>query len=81
MNFIKPKLKIGLLMKSFDIPSWMYLTIEKIQKSNFAEITLIILNKPNDEKFSFAGSPYLVYVCKLLRTRKLIADIGTRGAH
>ncbi len=53
MNFIKPKLKIGLLMKSFDIQFWMYLTIEKIQKSNFDEITLIILNKQNDEKLSF----------------------------
>ena len=51
MNQLKPKLKIGLLMESFDIPSWMYLAIEKIQKSNIAEISLIILKQPAKEIF------------------------------
>ncbi len=66
MNFIKPKLKIGLLMKSFDIQFWMYLTIEKIQKLNFVEITLIILNKSNNKKFSFEKSIYKKFLSLLL---------------
>ncbi len=45
-------------MNSFDIPSWMYLAIEKIQKSNIAEIALIILNKSDTKKFSFEKSVY-----------------------
>ncbi len=53
-----PKLKIGLLMESFDIPSWMYLVIEKIQKSDIAEISLIISKQPTKKKFSFENSIY-----------------------
>jgi len=58
MNLTKPKLKIGLFMKSFDIPSWMYLAIEKIQKSSIAEISLIILNNTKNKKFSFKNNIY-----------------------
>jgi len=38
------KLKIGLLIDSTNVPYWVYLMIEKICKSNYAEINLLIIN-------------------------------------
>ena len=40
-----PKLKIGLLMDSFDVPYWIYKMIEKIQDSTHSQISLIIMNQ------------------------------------
>ena len=40
-----PKLKIGLLMDSFDVPYWVYKIIEKIQDSTHSQISLIIMNQ------------------------------------
>ena len=38
------KLKIGLLIDSTNIPYWVYLMIEKINQSNYAQINLLIIN-------------------------------------
>jgi hypothetical protein len=38
------KLKIGLLIDSTKIPYWAYSMIEKINKSNYAQINLLIIN-------------------------------------
>ena len=38
------KLKIGLLIDSAKIPYWAYSMIEKINKSNYAQIDLLIIN-------------------------------------
>jgi hypothetical protein len=43
-NPVKPKLKIGLLMESMSIPAWVYLLLEKITLSEYAEISLVVLN-------------------------------------
>ena len=45
-----PKLKIGLLMDSFDVPYWIYKMIEKIQDSTHSQISLIIMNKTETTK-------------------------------
>jgi len=41
---MKNKLKIGLLIDSTKIPYWAYSMIEKINKSNYAQIDLLIIN-------------------------------------
>jgi hypothetical protein len=41
---MKEKLRIGLLMNSYIIDAWIYQLINKIQESDFANITLIVLN-------------------------------------
>jgi len=38
------KLKIGLLIDSTNVPYWIYLMVEKIIQSNYAEINLLIVN-------------------------------------
>lgn len=38
------KLKIGLLLESFEVPHWQYRIIEDIQASGFAEIGMLVLN-------------------------------------
>lgn len=38
------KLKIGLLIDTTNVPYWIYLMIEKIIQSNYAEIDLLIIN-------------------------------------
>jgi hypothetical protein len=44
------KLRIGLLLDSFDIPTWEYVMLEKIIKSDFSTIELIVLNENKKEK-------------------------------
>jgi hypothetical protein len=54
----KLKLKVGLLLNDTQIPAWAYHMVEQIQKSNYAEISLLVLrNKPikslNQSKFIY----------------------------
>jgi hypothetical protein len=54
----KLKLKVGLLLNDTQIPAWAYYMVEQIQKSNYAEISLLVLrNKPikslNQSKFIY----------------------------
>jgi len=44
------KLRIGLLMDSFDVPAWAYVMLEKMIKSNYGTIELIVLNDIKKEK-------------------------------
>jgi len=46
------KLRIGLLLDSFTIPAWAYMMLEKILKSDFARIELIVLNDIQKENKS-----------------------------
>lgn len=48
MDKKKPKLGIGLILNSFDVPLWTYLLITKLKESNHASISVIIHNsKPS----------------------------------
>ena len=49
------KLKVGLLMDSFDVPYWTYKMIEEIQHSTHSQISLIILNQTKITKNSAAA--------------------------
>ena len=49
------KLKVGLLMDSFDVPYWTYKMIEEIQHSTYSQISLIILNQTKITKNSAAA--------------------------
>src|SRR5690606_28566746 len=52
---IKHKLKIGLLIDSYTVPSWVFDMVDMIKKSEHSEITLIVLKKetPQPTKNSF----------------------------
>jgi len=39
------KLKVGVLLDSFEIPNWAYSMLENIQQSGYAEISLVIRNR------------------------------------
>ena len=43
------KLRVGLLLDSFDIPAWTYVMLEKIRNSDYAEIVLVVLNTSNEQ--------------------------------
>ena len=48
------KLKLGLLTDSYQIPAWAYHSLARIENSNYAEVSLIILNhKDNLDKPQF----------------------------
>ncbi len=49
-DVMKEKLRLGLLMDSFAIPRWEYAMIEKIARSHFGEIVLVVLNDSPKEK-------------------------------
>lgn len=38
------KLRIGVLLDSFDIPLWAYSMLESIQQSGYAEVSLVVMN-------------------------------------
>jgi len=62
----KKKLRLGLLLDSFEVPAWIYLMLKKIQKSDYAEINLIVLNDiPNEKKGTNSrikqGQKYFLY--------------------
>ena len=45
------KLKVGLLLDSYQVPSWFYRMLSDIQKSDSAELSLVILNdKPQTQR-------------------------------
>lgn len=47
----RSKIKIGLILDSFDVPLWIYLLIKKLKESNHASISVIIYNdKLNSEQ-------------------------------
>jgi len=46
----KKKLRLGLLLDSFEVPAWIYLMLQKIQNSDYAEINLIVLNDISNKK-------------------------------
>jgi len=46
----KKKLRLGLLLDSFEVPAWIYLMLKKIQNSDYAEINLIVLNGISNKK-------------------------------
>ena len=46
------KLKIGLLINSTDLPLWGFQLIERLKKSNYAKIDLVILNDTPKEALS-----------------------------
>lgn len=50
------KLKIGLLIEEYEIPSWAYEMIEVIKESKHSEITLIVIKKKqiNRDRLSFS---------------------------
>lgn len=47
------KLRVGLLMDSFNIPAWAYLMLKKIGSSTYAEIKLCVLNDARKVKTTF----------------------------
>ena len=50
---MKEKLKVGLLVDSNNITAWQYKMLERIQMSNYAEISLILENDNNETRNSF----------------------------
>lgn len=52
----KEKLKIGLLIKRYQMANWQFKVIEELKKSVFAEISLVIINNAPD-KNSISGFP------------------------
>jgi len=58
----REKLKVGLLVDSYQIPTWFFRSLEWIKNSDFAQVSLVILaakNKPDSP--SRSSHPNLVY--------------------
>ncbi|GAH39425.1 unnamed protein product, partial [marine sediment metagenome] len=49
---MREKLKIGILLNNYFIPSWEYQILKDLSNSDFAKIVLVIRNK---SKYSLAG--------------------------
>ena len=43
---MEARLRVGFLLDSFLLPAWAFTAIERIIRSNYAELTLVILNRP-----------------------------------
>ena len=44
VNVVKPKIRVGLLVDSDEVPLWAYQIVERLANSDYAEIALIIEN-------------------------------------
>jgi hypothetical protein len=40
-----PPLKLGILLDSWEIPAWQYVMLENIRRSNYADLSLVVLNR------------------------------------
>jgi hypothetical protein len=47
LKIMNQKLKIGLMLDSFNIPAWVYSVIQRIQLGNSGQFSLVILNDGN----------------------------------
>jgi len=43
-NQARGKLRVGLLLDSFQVPAWAYVMLQRIRDSSYAEIDLVVLN-------------------------------------
>lgn len=76
-NYLNKKLRIGLLVDSFDMPNWVYAMLRKIQESDYAEIKLVVSNAmPQVKKKLFSkiidGWNYLLYIAYYELENKII---------
>ena len=57
------KLKLGLLLDSFDVPSWVDTVIRRVVDENYGEFVLVVLNAVSDKSQKDDGSPivYSIY--------------------
>ena len=57
------KLKLGILLDSFDVPAWVDTVIRRIVEENYGEFMLVILNADPDKSQKNDGSPivYSIY--------------------
>ena len=39
------KIRVGLMMDSFDVPAWQSLMLSKVQSSEFAQVVLVVINE------------------------------------
>ena len=39
-----PKLKLGLLLDSYEVPAWAYRSLERIAGADYAEFSLVVLS-------------------------------------
>lgn len=65
----KEKLRIGILLDGFSAPAWAYSMIEKINKSNYAEIVVIVKKKGTQQQ----NESFLTRISKNFRHLSYIA--------
>ena len=51
------KLRVGLLLDSFDVPAWIWITIREIAASDYAEFVLVVLNDTANRQTQRTGTP------------------------
>jgi hypothetical protein len=57
---IGDKLRVGVLLDSYDIPDWAYRMLARIQGSDYVQVTLVLLND-NPRPDANNGAAYLLY--------------------
>ncbi|MBB3047815.1 hypothetical protein FHR99_002081 [Litorivivens lipolytica] len=70
----KRKIKVGLLLDTFEVPAWAARLIENIAASDFAEITLVVLNDNTEE----VPAPNKALVSKLINNRDRLGSVVVR---
>jgi hypothetical protein len=57
---IKQKLRIGLLIDSYDLPLWSYKMIETINNSNHSKVVLVVRNNNQVKKIGFFANLWMI---------------------
>jgi hypothetical protein len=53
------KLKLGLLLDTYQVPAWAYRVVQRILAGNYAEFSLVILNADGNKQESIPGNAWV----------------------
>ena len=68
------KIRVGLLLDSYEIPAWAYLMIKEIISSDYAKICLTVINSSHELKSKENGN----LIKKIIRNQKDLCYFGYR---
>lgn len=68
------KIRVGLLLDSYEIPAWAYLMIKEIISSDYAKICLTVINSSHEPKSKENGN----LIKKIIRNQKDLCYFGYR---
>ena len=69
------KIRVGLLMDSFNVPEWLFVMLKRILKSDFLTIELIVLNEKRESTTISEKMKRILYFSYMYLENKIVKSI------